>query len=325
MLPKSLGMATVCATCFVWRVCDEINDVLILYEVFMRYPKLYAGCLFTIFLAFGGNALAVPDSGQDNRIEWNLQQHWPIAGKTLGMVHSLDGKYVYILTDTHSVQVFNNLGQLQGTIPVDDGVSAIDIAPQGEMLYLIDNNTHSFSALAISFTADIDISGSPVRGPVDAPVTIVLFSDYQCPYCSKIEPLLAQVLERNPKTVKLVFKNMPLRFHEMALPSAKAALAARNQGKFWEFHDRLFAEKNLTKESITKIAQDLNLDMPRFERDMQSPEVMAQINKDLMDAQQAGVTGTPTPFINGHLPKQRNLEGFQSIIDDELRKLADNK
>ncbi len=291
----------------------------------MKYSKLYAGCLFTLFLAFSSNAPAAPGSGQDNRIEWNLQQQWPIVGKTLDMVHSLDGKYVYILTDNHSVQVFNNLGQLQGTIPVDDGVAAIDIAPQGEMLYLIDNNSHFFKALSVSFTADIDITGSPVRGPVDAPVTIVLFSDYQCPYCSKIEPLLAQVLERNPNTVKLVFKNMPLRFHEMALPSAKAALAARNQGKFWEFHDRLFAEKKLSKESIDKIARDLNLDMPRFEKDMASPEVQAQINKDLMDAQKAGVTGTPTPFINGHLPQQRSLEGFQSIIDDELRKLADNK
>ena len=111
----------------------------------------------------------------------------------------------------------------------------------------------------------------------------------------------------------------------MALPSAKAALAARNQGKFWEFHDRLFAENNLSMESIDKIARDLNLNMEQFKKDMESPEVIAQINKDLMEAQNAGVTGTPTPFINGHIPQQRTLEGFQSIIDSELRKLAEKK
>jgi protein-disulfide isomerase len=135
-------------------------------------------------------------------------------------------------------------------------------------------------------------------------------------------PLLEQVLEKNPQTVKLVFKNMPLQFHKMARPSAQAALAARKQGKFWEFHDRLFAEKKLTKEGIDKIAIDLNLDIPQFETDMASPEIQATINKDLVDAKKAGVTGTPTAFINGRIPKQRSLDGFQAIINDELSKLG---
>ena len=133
-------------------------------------------------------------------------------------------------------------------------------------------------------------------------------------------PLLEQVLEKNPQTVKLVYKSMPLNFHQMAMPAAKAALAAREQGKFWEFHDRLFAEKKLSPEAIMKIAQDLKLDIPRFQKDMSSPAIQAKINKDLMDAQKAGVTGTPTAFINGRIPKQRSLAGFQSIIDDELKK-----
>ncbi len=133
-------------------------------------------------------------------------------------------------------------------------------------------------------------------------------------------PLLEQVLEKNPQTVKLVFKNMPLNFHQMAMPAARAALAAGEQGKFWEFHDRLFAEKKLSPEVIMQIAQDLKLDIPRFEKDMASPMIQAKINKDLMDAQKAGVTGTPAAFINGRLPKQRSLEAFQAIIDDELKK-----
>jgi hypothetical protein len=145
----------------------------------MEHPKLFAGCLFTLIIAFGGNAPAVPYSGQNNRVEWNLQHNWPTAGKTLDMVHSLDGKFVYILSDKQTVQVFNSQGQLQGTIPVEDGVSAIDIAPQGEMLYLINNKTQSFSAVGVSFITDIDIAGSPFKGPADAPVTIALFTDFE--------------------------------------------------------------------------------------------------------------------------------------------------
>jgi len=286
----------------------------------MHSPKLYAACLLSLTVAFGTNALAVPDSGQADRIEWNLLQKWPTALKTLDMVHSLDGKMVYILSDKQTVEIFNNQGQLQGSIPVDEGVSSIDIAPQGEMLYLINNQTQTFSAIGVSFVVQVDITGSPFKGPADAPVTITLFTDFECPYCSKILPLLEQVLESNPQTVKLVFKNMPLNFHKMAVPAAKAALAAHEQGKFWEFHDRLFAEKKLSQEGITQIAQELNLDMTRFAKDMSSPKIQAQINKDLQDAQKAGVTGTPTPFVNGRPLKQRSPEGFQAIIDDELRK-----
>jgi protein-disulfide isomerase len=128
------------------------------------------------------------------------------------------------------------------------------------------------------------------------------------------------VLEKNPKTVKVVFKNMPLGMHKMAQPAAKAALAAHEQGKFWDYHDQLFAQKKLTRESFKQIATVLKLDIPKFEKDMASPKIMAQLQKDLRDAQKAGVTGTPTIFINGRVPKQRNLNGFQAIIDDELSK-----
>lgn len=116
---------------------------------------------------------------------------------------------------------------------------------------------------------------------------------------------------------------MPLtRIHKMAIPSASAALAANEQGKFWEFHDRLFAEKKLSKQVINKIAMDLKLDMPRFEKDIKSPEIKAKIQKDMSDAKKAGVTGTPTVFINGRIPQKRTPEGFQMIINEELSKLG---
>jgi protein-disulfide isomerase len=135
-------------------------------------------------------------------------------------------------------------------------------------------------------------------------------------------PLLEQVLEKNPDTVKVVFKNMPLQFHKMAQPAALAALAAHEQGKFWEYHDKLFAEKKLTKNTAKKIAEALSLDMAQFNADMKSPKIRAKLQKDMRDAKAAGVTGTPTVFINGRKLKQRSLKGFQTLIDDELKKLG---
>jgi protein-disulfide isomerase len=126
------------------------------------------------------------------------------------------------------------------------------------------------------------------------------------------------VLEKNPETVKLVFKNMPLRFHQFADPTARAALAAAKQDKFWEFHDELFKAGKLSNELITNIAVKLGLDMARFNSDMNSAEVKQQIAKDLSDAQQAGVTGTPTIFINGKKLKNRSMQGFQDAINKEL-------
>ena len=132
-------------------------------------------------------------------------------------------------------------------------------------------------------------------------------------------PLLEQVLEQNPETVKIVFKNMPLRFHKFADPSARAALAAFKQGKFWEFHDKIFEVEKLSDEAINNVAVELNLDIAQFNKDMNSPEIRQMVNKDMLDAQKAGVTGTPTIFINGKKLKNRSLAGFQAMIDKELK------
>ena len=288
----------------------------------MKFPRLYAYSLASLFMASVAVGAAMPESGQDKRVEWKIQQTWPTAGKTLSMVNSLDGKYVFLLNDKQQVQVFSSQGQLQGNIPVEEGVSAIDISPQGETLYLINNGGQSFTSVAVSFIVDIDVNGSPFKGPADAPVTLTLFTDFECPYCRQIIPLLEEVLQKNPKTVKLSFKNLPLKFHKQAEPSAKAALAAHEQGKFWPFHDRLFAEQKLSEDLIKKIAQDIKLDMAQFEKDRESPQIESKLQKDILDAQTAGVTGTPTVFINGRTPRQRSPEGFQAIIDDELEKLG---
>lgn len=119
----------------------------------------------------------------------------------------------------------------------------------------------------------------------------------------------------------MVFKNMPLtNIHKMADPAHRAALAAGMQGKFWEYHDKLFEAKKLNNQLFTAIATELNLDIEKFNKDRNSAAVRRMIQKDVNDARSAGVTGTPTVFINGRKPIQRSLQGFQQIINEELAK-----
>lgn len=130
------------------------------------------------------------------------------------------------------------------------------------------------------------------------------------------------MLEKNPDTVKIVFKHLPLRMHHMAEPAALAAIAAQNQGKFWQMHDAIFAiaPRKLDKKSITKAAENIGLDMDKFTKELNSPETRQKLAKDLADARQAEVNGTPTLFINGRRVKNRAGGAIQQMIDQELAK-----
>jgi protein-disulfide isomerase len=128
------------------------------------------------------------------------------------------------------------------------------------------------------------------------------------------------VLDGYPKRLKLVFKNFPLNRHRFARKAATAALAAHAQGKFWEFHGKLFENRNLNDARIREIAQEVGLDMEKFPGDMQDPGLQKLINRDIFDGREAGVRGIPTVFINGKLLGTPSLEGFREMIDSELNK-----
>ena len=136
-----------------------------------------------------------------------------------------------------------------------------------------------------------------------------------------MEALLQQVLEKNPKDVKLVIKHFPLPSHSFARKAAVAALAAEKQGKFWEMHEKLFAnQKQLGDAKVEEIAKELGLNMEQFDQDLKNPEMQARIDQDLKNGNQAAVRGTPTIFLNGKQLNQRSLPGFQQAIDAELKK-----
>ncbi len=134
--------------------------------------------------------------------------------------------------------------------------------------------------------------------------------------------MLEQVLKKYPQSVKLVFKNFPLRNHRFAAKAAAAALAANRQGKFWEFYDELFKNYNrLSDKKISEIARKLRLNEAQFKRDRKDPLILAKIRKDYQEGMKLGVKGIPTVFVNGRRVRSRSVQGFQAIIERELKKL----
>ncbi|MDD2941642.1 MAG: thioredoxin domain-containing protein [bacterium] len=168
----------------------------------------------------------------------------------------------------------------------------------------------------------VDIGSSPVRGSADAPVTIVEFSDFQCPYCSRGKAVMEEVLKSYPGKVKVVFKNLPLPFHPEAEPAAIAALAAGKQGKFWEMHDLLFDNQaELSSAKYLEFAGKLGLDLNKFKDDLDSAEVKKAVKDDAELAGSLGVRGTPGFFVNGVQVKgARPAAYFNTLIDRWLAK-----
>lgn len=136
---------------------------------------------------------------------------------------------------------------------------------------------------------DIPVAGAPERGPDTARIVMVEFSDFECPYCAKATGEIRQIMAAYPKDVRLVYKQFPLSMHPHANLAALASLAAQEQGKFWELHDKMFGNfRQLSREHILAWAQELGLDMPKFTAAMDSPKNQAIVDKDLSEGESAG-------------------------------------
>ena len=147
------------------------------------------------------------------------------------------------------------------------------------------------------------IGNSPTTGAAANKIVLLEFSDFQCPFCAQAETTVKEFIAQNQDQVTLVYKHFPLsQIHPQAESSAQAAWAAQKQGKFWEYHDALFAQQSeLGEDLYMTIAEDLNLDLEQFNRDRNSPEAKAAINEDLELAQKIGVGGTPFFALNGNV------------------------
>ena len=178
----------------------------------------------------------------------------------------------------------------------------------------------------------VSVDDDPSMGNKNAKVTIVEFSDYQCPFCRIFwKEALPQILKEyvNTGKARLVYRDYPLSFHPMAIPSAQAAECAEEQGKYWEMHDKIFGEQEklgqgtvtFTVQDLKRWAGEISLDKTKFNQCLDSNKYKAEVDKDFSDGTAAGVSGTPTLFINGRrVVGAQPFSVFKAIIDEELSK-----
>ena len=248
-----------------------------------------------------------------------------IDQEPLALTASSRGKQILVLTKGGQILIYDQDGKFLEKKQVDPSVKSIRMDPGGKVLFLTDSKNRTVQIVLFDLVRQNNITGSPYQGISDAPVVIVEFSEFECIYCKRLKSVLNQVLELYPDQVKVVFKNFPLKAHENSLLAAQAALAAERQNKFWEFHDQLFDNVDkLNQSRIFEIAEELNLNMVQFRKDLQSREITLKINTDYQEGLRAGVQGVPSVFINGRRLKQRSIESFAQMIEEELSKTGGN-
>ncbi len=275
-----------------------------------------------LFIIVAAIAVAVLYSGSVSaKIEWRVLDGIQLDDTPVDIAISMDGTTVYVLC-RESIKFYSMpKKELVESIPLQGHFSQVTIGPDDETLFLTDAANKKVSIAKVTPVFDIKIGHSQVIGKADAKVSIVVFSDYQCPYCARIYPVLEQLLEKFPDQVNLVNKNYPLRSHEFARKAAAASIAAARQGKYPEVSKALYKEYNrLNDERIREVAENAGLDMARFENDIKDPLIFSQINSDVQLARTMKVRGVPAIYINGRLIKSPSIKGMSEVIEKELKK-----
>jgi protein-disulfide isomerase len=166
----------------------------------------------------------------------------------------------------------------------------------------------------------------PVKGNPAAPVTIVEFTDFQCPSCAGVQPTLEKLVAEYGDRVRLVVRDFPLDQHEFAAKAAEAAEAARAQGKYWEYAGMLFTNQQaLSVDKLKEYATQAGLDRQKFDAALDSGQMADKVQRDLMDGIRLGVNSTPSFFINGRVANDRSYEGLKAAIEKALAEKAAKK
>ena len=182
-------------------------------------------------------------------------------------------------------------------------------------------NVKTFLIPPPNYRANVLVSGAPSIGAEESTVTLVKFEDFQCPYCKMVQPIFADLLKRYSGKLRLVHKDLPLdAIHPQARPAAEAARCAADQGKFWEYHDKLYAQApKLAVGELKSAAKEIGLNVASFDQCLVGGKFKAAVQRDFSEAARLGLTGTPAFFINGReLSGAQPIEAFTAIIDEEL-------
>ena len=271
-------------------------------------------CGLVVLLAAAGLAGAAPAD-----VDWQVLGSFDVDTEVRDVAISAEGRWIYVLTADNEIRVYSSGGKLKGAMPIAPGYDRIKAGPREDILLVSNRDEKSVQLVSVNPVHAFDLTDAPAKGPKNAPVTITVFSDFECAYCARLPEMLDQVAAEYPNEVRIAFKHYPLRSHEFALPAAQAAVAAQRQGKFWEFHDRLFRHFNeLDEARVGQIVQELGLDASRFEKDRSAARTQSLIEADRREGYQAGVTGTPAMFINGKKQYRRDMNSIVDTVEREL-------
>ena len=256
-------------------------------------------------------------------IESEVLKTLNLEEKPLDIANSSDGTKAYILGNKCIYVYSIERGEITDKIAVTDDYSHMSVAPDGESLFLASTDGKKVSIIKISTVYDIEIGRSPVIGDKNAPVRIVAFLDFQCPYCTSIYPVIEQLLDKYPTKVCLVIKHFPLRMHPFAEKAALAALAAAKQNKYREISSLYFKNfKNLNDQTIKEYAQQTGINMEAFDKEREDNALKTIIAEDLNLGKKLGIRGVPSVFINGRTFRGRSIDALAQQVEQELKKSA---
>jgi len=254
-------------------------------------------------------------------VEIGGKKQLELAAPPVDVAVANSGRWIFVLAEGGKLLIYSGNGDLEGSIGLGGSFDCINVGPTDESILLTNRKENRIEVVTLSFIRKIDTEGSPYLGSCDAPVEITVFSEFECPHCAKLAPVLHEVFEKHHGKVKLVYKNYPLKSHRSAVSAAAAALAADRQGKFWPFHDLLYKDYNrLNNLRIQEIAAEVGLDIEAFRKDVLDPQIMSKIQKDIEDGAKIGVRGVPAVYINGRFQADRSLKGLSDSVEKELDK-----
>jgi len=266
------------------------------------------------------------DSSIDGLKEGLFAVSSPRGSSDVKFLISVDGRYI-ILGEATNIENFEDSpvkGLKTGNLPAGGQNIPVVITDDGKHIVFAELLDTSVDPLRETMSK-ISLDGLPIKGDGNAMVTVVEYSDFQCPFCKRAGEFLPKILEEYKGKVKVVFKQLPLPMHKWAMDGAIASICAQQQGneKFWEYHDLLFekqreiTEKNSEAE-FKQIAEDIGLNTDEFDKCIGSPEVAQRVQNEMNEARSIGVSSTPTFIVNGMVVPGANLEGIKSAIEVSL-------
>ncbi len=255
-------------------------------------------------------------------VDFKFQKRLKLEETPIDIKLADSGRWLYVLTQEGQLRVYSNRGAFIGKMSVGSGFDQIEPGRTDEEIYLKSSHQKSIQAITVTYNHTISIKDSPFKGPKNAPIVIIDYTDFQCPYCARLIPIFRELLRLYPEKIKIVHKNYPLRGHRYAKKAASLAVTAHLKGKFWQVHDRLFANyHNMNDAVINTIRKEFGFDTAEFESLMNSAQIDQIIQRDIIQGKNIGVNSTPTVFVNGTRQKDKRLEGFIETIEKELKAL----